>query len=135
MQQRDEFEWDDDNEGKLAARHGVDRYEAEEAATDPRASVKRIGADRVGNPEYVLVGKTDDGRILFMSPPPADRAGQLLRTAFTSSGEAAACSRSTCSSSVKTSAMRASTSRWSSPTPAIPMTNWAGFPPQSIGSR
>lgn len=23
MQQRDEFEWDDDNEDKLAARHGV----------------------------------------------------------------------------------------------------------------
>ena len=66
MQQRDEFEWDDDNEDKLAARHGVDRYEAEEAATDPRASVKRIGVDRVGNSEYVFVGKTDDGRILFM---------------------------------------------------------------------
>ena len=66
MQQRDEFEWDDDNEPKLAARHGVDRYEAEEAATDPKASVKRIGKDRSGNPEYVFVGKTDDGRILFM---------------------------------------------------------------------
>lgn len=66
MQQRDEFEWDNDNEDKLAGRHGVDRYEAEEAATDPSASVKRIGADRVGNPEYVFVGKTDDGRILFM---------------------------------------------------------------------
>ncbi len=66
MQQRDEFEWDDDNEDKLATRHGVDRYEAEEAATDPQASVKRIGTDRVGNPEYVFVGKTDDGRILFM---------------------------------------------------------------------
>jgi uncharacterized DUF497 family protein len=66
MQQQDEFEWDSDNEEKLAARHGVDRYEAEEAATDPRASVKRIGTDRFGNPEYIFVGKTDDGRILFM---------------------------------------------------------------------
>lgn len=66
MQPRDESEWDEDNEDKLAARHGVDRYEAEESATDPGASVKRIGADRVGNPEYVFVGKTDDGRILFM---------------------------------------------------------------------
>lgn len=57
MQQRDEFEWDEDNEDKLAARHGVDRYEAEEAATDPAAFVKRIGADRLGNPEYIFVGK------------------------------------------------------------------------------
>lgn len=66
MQQQDEFEWDNDNEDKLAARHGVDRYEAEEAATDPAGLIKRIGTDRVGNPEYVFVGKTDDARILFM---------------------------------------------------------------------
>jgi hypothetical protein len=44
----------------------VDRYEAEQAAVDFGASVKRIGTDRAGNPEYVFVGKTDDGRILFM---------------------------------------------------------------------
>jgi uncharacterized DUF497 family protein len=66
MQPEDEFEWDKDNEEKLAARHGVDRYEAEQAAVDFGASVKRIGTDRAGNPEYVFVGKTDDGRILFM---------------------------------------------------------------------
>ncbi len=66
MQPWDEFEWDDDNEDKLADRHGVDRYEAEEAATDAGAIIKRIGVDRVGNPEYVFVGKTDYGRILFM---------------------------------------------------------------------
>jgi hypothetical protein len=29
MQPGDGFEWDKDNEEKLAARHGVDRYEAE----------------------------------------------------------------------------------------------------------
>lgn len=57
MQQQDRFEWDEDNEDKLAARHEVARYEAEEAATDPKAFVKRIGTDRVGNPEYVFVGK------------------------------------------------------------------------------
>lgn len=44
----------------------MDRYEAEQAAVDFGASVKRIGTDRAGNPEYVFVGKTDDGRILFM---------------------------------------------------------------------
>ena len=66
MQQWDEFEWDSDNEDKLAARHGVDRYEAEQAATDPGASIKRIGTDRAGNPQYIFVGKTDDGRILLM---------------------------------------------------------------------
>ena len=66
MQPGDDFEWDKDNEEKLAARHGVDRYEAEQAAVDFGASVKRIGTDQAGNPEYVFVGKTDDGRILFM---------------------------------------------------------------------
>jgi uncharacterized DUF497 family protein len=66
MQQGDEFEWDSHNEDRLAARHGVDRYEAEEAAIDTGAFIKRSGTDRVGNPEYIFVGKTDDGRILFM---------------------------------------------------------------------
>jgi uncharacterized DUF497 family protein len=66
MQAGDDFEWDEANEEKLAARHGVDRYEAEQAAVDFGALVKRIGTDRAGNPEYVFVGKTDDGRILFM---------------------------------------------------------------------
>ena len=66
MQRVDDFEWDSDNEEKLADRHGVDRYEAEQAALDPGAYIKRIGTDRVGNPEYIFVGKTDDGRILFM---------------------------------------------------------------------
>jgi uncharacterized DUF497 family protein len=62
----DEFEWDDRNEGKLAARHGVSRDEAEEAATDSGAIIKRIGVDRAGHPEYIFIGRTDYGRILFM---------------------------------------------------------------------
>lgn len=66
MQREDDFEWDVNNEEKLFKRHGVDRYEAEQAATDPGAYIKRIGRDQVGNPEYIFVGKTDDGRILFM---------------------------------------------------------------------
>lgn len=66
MWRGDDFEWDDSNEEKLAYRHGVDRYEAEQAAIDPGAFIKRIGTDRVGNPEYVFVGRTNDGRILFM---------------------------------------------------------------------
>jgi uncharacterized DUF497 family protein len=65
MQQGDAFEWDTNNEEKLAARHGVDRYEAEQAARDDGASIKRIGTDRVGNPEYIFVGKTNDARILL----------------------------------------------------------------------
>ncbi len=72
MQGWDEFEWDDDNEEHLAE-HGVDRYEAEEAATDPAAIVKRVGTDRYGNRRYIYVGKTEDGRILFMV---VDRKGQ-----------------------------------------------------------
>ena len=55
MSGRNEYEWDNDNEDKLATKHGVDRYEAEEAAEDPDALIKRVG-----------IGKTLDGRILFM---------------------------------------------------------------------
>ena len=51
-------------EASCQARSGP--YEAEQAAVDCGASIKRIGTDRAGNPEYVFVGKTDDGRILFM---------------------------------------------------------------------
>lgn len=72
MQEWDEFEWDDDNEDHIAG-HGVDRYEAEEAATDAGAIVKRVGADRYENRRYVYVGKTEDGRILFMV---VDRKGR-----------------------------------------------------------
>ncbi len=72
MQEWDEFEWDDDNEEHLAE-HGVDRYEAEEAATDPAAIVKRVGTDRYGNRRYISVGKTEGRRILFMM---VDRKGQ-----------------------------------------------------------
>lgn len=74
MQELDEFEWDDDNEYHLA-KHGVDRYEAEEAATDPAAIVKRVGTDRYGNRRYIYVGKTEDGRILFMV---VDRKGSVV---------------------------------------------------------
>lgn len=45
MQREDDFEWDVNNEEKLFKRHGVDRYEAEQAATDPGAYIKRIGRD------------------------------------------------------------------------------------------
>jgi uncharacterized DUF497 family protein len=65
MQQRDEFEWDENNEEHIA-KHEVDRYEAEEAATDVAAIVRRVGKDRFGKPRYTYIGKTDDGRILFM---------------------------------------------------------------------
>jgi uncharacterized protein len=65
MQDWDEFEWDDANESHIA-KHRVDRYEAEDAATDPSAVVRRAGVDRYGNPRYTYIGKTEDGRILFM---------------------------------------------------------------------
>ena len=72
MAERNRFEWDDDNEGHIA-KHEVDRSEAMEAAEDPAASIKRVGEDRYGNPRYVYVGKTEDGRILFVV---VDRKGQ-----------------------------------------------------------
>ena len=66
------FEWDEENENHLA-KHQVDRYQAEEAAQDPLAAVRRVGKDRYGNSRYVYVGKTEDGRILFMV---VDRKGR-----------------------------------------------------------
>ena len=66
------FEWDDKNEDHLA-KHRVDRYEAEQAAEDPFAFVRRVGKDRYGNIRYVYVGKTEDGRILLMV---VDRKGR-----------------------------------------------------------
>lgn len=65
MHERDEFEWDEENEDHIAD-HGVDRFEAEEAATDPAAVVRRVGEDRFGNPRYTYIGQTEDGRILFV---------------------------------------------------------------------
>jgi uncharacterized DUF497 family protein len=71
----DDFVWDKDNEAKIARKHCVDRYEAEDAARDPDATVRRQGEDRFGNPRYIYVGKTLDGRILFVV---VDRKGAHL---------------------------------------------------------
>jgi uncharacterized protein len=62
---RDDFEWDENNEGHIAD-HNVDPYEAEEAATDHDAIIWRDGNDRFDNPRYLCIGKTEDGRILFL---------------------------------------------------------------------
>jgi len=62
----DSFEWDDNNEEKIATKHHVDRYEAEGAARDLGAISRRDGDDRYGNPRYLYIGKTEEGRILFL---------------------------------------------------------------------
>jgi uncharacterized protein len=69
-----EFQWDDENEDHIAEHH-VDRYEAQEAARDPDAESRRVGKDRYGNPRYIYIGKTEDGRFLFMV---IDREGPNL---------------------------------------------------------
>lgn len=74
MQDWDEFEWDQDNEDHIAE-HDVDPYEAEEAVLDPGAIRRRDGKDRFGNPRYVYIGKTEDGRILVAA---VDRKGRHL---------------------------------------------------------
>ncbi len=68
----DEFEWDEHNEAHIAE-HDVDPYEAEEAATDPGAIIWREGSDRFGNRRYLCIGKTEEGRILFLV---MDRKGE-----------------------------------------------------------
>lgn len=65
MQQWDDFEWDQTNEDHIAE-HDVDPYEAEEAVLDPDASFKRDGTDKYGNPRYLYIDKTEDGRTLFL---------------------------------------------------------------------
>lgn len=60
-----EFEWDEHNESHIA-RHQVDRYEAEDAARDPGAVVRRASKDRYGNPRYLYIARTQEGRILVM---------------------------------------------------------------------
>lgn len=78
MQEWDKFEWDEHNEDHMA-KHGVDRYEAEDAAPERRAIVKRIGMSKYGHRRYACLGKTEDGRILVVI---VDRKGpNLVRVA------------------------------------------------------
>lgn len=62
----DEFEWDAHNEDKLADKHNVDRYEAEDPATEPQAWLRRAGKNKFGHLRYVGTGKTEGGRFLFL---------------------------------------------------------------------
>jgi len=68
----DDFEWDEDNENHVAE-HDVDPCEAEEAVTDRGAIIWRDGTDKFDNPRYLCIGKTKDGRILFLV---IDRKGE-----------------------------------------------------------
>ena len=55
-----EFEWDGGNEEKLLMRHNVSALEAEQCFVNPHTT--RKAEDGV----YLLLGKTDDGRMLFL---------------------------------------------------------------------
>ena len=55
-----EFEWDENNEDKLLARHDVTAAEAEECFANPNTR-RRAGTD------LLLLGVTDGGRMLFSS--------------------------------------------------------------------
>lgn len=54
-----EFEWDENNEDKLLARHDVTAAEAEECFANPHGR-RRTGAD------FLLLGVTDGGRMLVL---------------------------------------------------------------------
>ena len=56
---RPQFDWDEHNEMKLLERHNVSALEAEECFANPHT--KR----RAGN-DYLLLGQTDGGRMLFL---------------------------------------------------------------------
>jgi uncharacterized protein len=54
-----EFEWDENNEDKLLARHDVTAAEAEECFANPNTR-RRAGTD------LLLLGVTDGGRMLLL---------------------------------------------------------------------
>lgn len=72
IREDDDFEWDDENRDHIAL-HDVADFEAEEAVTDPDAFGRREGRDRFGNARYVYLGKSMDGRTLFVV---LDRKGE-----------------------------------------------------------
>jgi len=53
------FEWEETNETKLLSRHGVTAAEAEECFFN-RPSVRRKEG------QYLMLGRTDGGRLLFL---------------------------------------------------------------------
>jgi uncharacterized DUF497 family protein len=59
MPGRSEFEWDPGNEEKLLVQHNVSALEAEQCFGNPH-SVRRVGD------AYLLLGRTDDGRMLLL---------------------------------------------------------------------
>ncbi|GMA59344.1 hypothetical protein GCM10025858_40470 [Alicyclobacillus sacchari] len=56
-----DFDWDQENEEHIA-RHHVEPYEVEEAMTDP----ERLGFDVHDRGKKGIVGRTEDGRWLFV---------------------------------------------------------------------
>ena len=54
-----QFDWDEHNEDKLLDRHGVSAWEAEQCFGNPNTR-RRTGDD------LVMLGKTDDGRMLLL---------------------------------------------------------------------
>jgi uncharacterized DUF497 family protein len=56
---RPEFEWDEHNEDKLLERHNVSALEAEQCFAN-RNTRRRVGD------ALLLMGVTDDGRMLFL---------------------------------------------------------------------
>ena len=53
-----EFEWDENNEGKLLDRHDVSALEAEQCFANPHTKRRKGNA-------LLLLGVTDGGRMLF----------------------------------------------------------------------
>jgi uncharacterized DUF497 family protein len=53
------FEWDEANEEKLLRRHGVSAIEAEQCFLN-RPAIRRRGKS------YLLMGQTDEGRMLLL---------------------------------------------------------------------
>ena len=54
-----EFEWDENNEDKLLERHNVSAAEAEQCFANPNSR-------RRDDDALLLLGVTDDGRMLFL---------------------------------------------------------------------
>ncbi len=60
------FAWDEGNRSKNWDKHGVSNSEAEEAFFDPNKRLLPDPQHSQGEPRGILIGKTREGRLLFI---------------------------------------------------------------------
>jgi uncharacterized protein len=62
-----EYEWDSANRDKIFNKHGISTSECEEACSEPNHIVKKDPLHSTTEIRYHLLGKTNQGTLLFIS--------------------------------------------------------------------